>query len=63
MGFEGDEIGLGSAAVSIWRQPARSAYSTAAVVTSGGVWNTPRPMLGMAIALFRLMAVFGMTPR
>jgi len=41
-----------AAAVSICRYPTLSAVSTAAAVSSGGLWKTPRPSAGIRTPLF-----------
>src|SRR3954453_22720995 len=38
------------------RYPLSSAASTAAVVSSGGLWNTPRPRAGIVTPLFSVRA-------
>ena len=37
------------------RYPTSSAASTAAVVSSGGVWNTPKPMAGISTPLLSVI--------
>ncbi len=37
------------------RYPVASAASTAAAVSSGGVWKTPNPSAGITTPLFRVM--------
>src|SRR6266566_1627070 len=39
----------------MWRYPAPSAALTASRVSSGGVWNTPRPSAGISTPLLRVM--------
>ena len=36
------------------RYPARIASPTAVAVSSGGVWNTPKPIAGSSTPLFRV---------
>src|SRR3954447_5718090 len=40
----------------MWRYPSRSAASTAAVVSSGGLWKTPSPRAGISTPLFSFRA-------
>ena len=47
------------AAVSIIRYPSARASSTAAWVSSGGVWKTPNPSAGKSTPLLRRMSCRG----
>ena len=52
-------VGVGGGGVDVPVAEAES-VSTTVVVTSGGVWNTPRPRAGISTPLFRVMVVWVM---
>ena len=46
-----------AAAVSMCRYPRRRAVSTAAALSSGGLWNTPSPIVGRVTPLLRVRSI------